>query len=341
VRLQRRAVLSLVLALAMIAAACGDDDNGDEEAAPDEDGVDDVVDDEPPAEPVPVTVGTVPLTDLAPLFYGIEQGFFEEEGLDVTVEPAEGGAALVPAITSGDYEFAIGNYISVMIAREQGLELQIVAPLATGPDSPDQGTYGLLVDPESGIESIDDLAGRSFAVNAVENINDVTVRTILEENGVDDSDISFIEVPFPAINDTVASGDADVAWSAEPFIGQGLGMGLVSIADPIYETIPSMPIGGAFASESWLEENPELANGFYRAMQRSLEAASDEDAMREALAGIEFMPIPEEAIPQISLGNWQPELDLDALAEVGELTARYGIIEEEPNLDELVWTPSE
>ena len=155
---------------------------------------------------------------------------------------------------------------------------------------------------------------------------------------VDDSDIDFVELPFPDMNAAVESGDVDVAWQAEPFITLGAADGLVSVADPMYETTPSMPLAGMFASQSWIEDNPELASAFYRAMQRSLEAASDDEAMRDAIAA--NTETPPEVVAELALANWQADLDEDKLALVGQLATDYEILDAEPDVDELVWTPS-
>jgi NitT/TauT family transport system substrate-binding protein len=317
--------LSLLL-VSTATAACGDDDE-------DADSSSDAASD----ELTPITVGILPVADLAPLYYGIEQGFFEEEGLDVTTEVGQGGAALVPAVHTGDYQFGFGNYISLMLARQNGVDMQIVSNVVSGADTPDRGTNALLAAPDSGIESIDDLAGRTFAVTTLANVAEVNIRTTLRSHDVDDSGVDFVEVPFPDMNAAVESGTADVAWQAEPFVTLGERAGMVNIADPMYETTPNMPLAGMFASESWLADNPDLAERFYRAMQRSLEARSDEQAMRDAIEA--NTETPPDLVGEIALANWQPELNEDKLALTGRLALEYGILESEPDLDELVWMP--
>jgi NitT/TauT family transport system substrate-binding protein len=328
VRRTRTAPLGVLLALAVVAAACGDDDDGDENRASAEDTVE---------EMTPITVGILPIADVAPLQYGVEQGFFADEGLDVTLQVGEGGAALAPAVMSGQYQFAHGNYISLMQARQNNVPVQAVSNVVNGADAPDEGVTGLLVAPDSGIDSVDDLAGKTFAVNTLGTLDELIVRATLGENGVDDSGISFVEVPFPQMNAAIQAGDVDAAGQPQPFVTLGERAGLVKLLDPIYETAPSMPLGVMFASESWLEENPDLANAFYRAMQRSLEAASDEEAMRETIAA--NTQIPPDIVDQMPLPNWQPETDREAIALVGELSTKYGILDEEPELDGLIWTP--
>src|SRR5690242_6875038 len=61
-------------------------------------------------------VGVIPIADVAPLYVGMEQGFFKDE--DLTIEPqlAEGGAAIVPSVISGDYQIGFSNTTSLIIA---------------------------------------------------------------------------------------------------------------------------------------------------------------------------------------------------------------------------------
>lgn len=324
-RRRPKAFLGVLLVLALLAAGCGDDDDG--EATGEASGTEDLT---------PITVGILPIGGLAPLFYGIEQGYFADEGLDVRTEIGEGGAAFTPAVLGGDYQFAIGEYLSLMIARQNGVGVQVVSNLTNGAETPDRGTDALLVAPDSGIDSVDDLAGKTIAVNGLQGMGEVGLGAILDEHGVDGSGVSFIEVGFPEMNAAVQAGDVDVAWQVEPFITLGEQEGLVNLLDPLYETEPSLPVGLVFASEEWLDDNPDLASAFYRALQRSLEAASDEEAMREAI--VANTETPPDLAEEIALDNWQPEIDRAKLAVLGELATRYGILEEEPNLDELIWT---
>jgi NitT/TauT family transport system substrate-binding protein len=319
------------MSLTIIAAGCGDDDGEDaagDEADREAGGTED-------DELTPIKVGILPIADLAPLYYGIEEGYFAEEGLAVTTEVGQGGAALVPAVVSGDYQLAFGNYVSLMLARQNGVEMQIVGNVVSGAESADRGTNALLVAPDSGITSVDDLAGRTFAVTTLNNVAEVNIRTMLREAGVDDTDIEFVEMPFPDMNAAVESGQVDVAWQAEPFVTLGEAAGLVNIVDPMYGTTPSMPLAGMFASQAWLEDNPELAEAFNRAMQRSLEESDDEEAMRAAIEA--NTQTPPDVVPELALANWQADLDLDKLGLVGGLATEYGLLDEEPDLDELVW----
>jgi NitT/TauT family transport system substrate-binding protein len=324
------ALLGLLLATALFAAACGDDDGGGEDAGNDDGNAEELT---------PIKVGILPLTGLAPVWYGIEEGYFEEEGLDVTTEIGGGGAELTPAVLNDDYQFAIGEYMSTMQARENNVGIQIFSNLTNGASSADQGINALLVKADSGIDSVEDLAGKTIAVNGLNGLEDVAIKTILDENGIDPNAVEFVEVSFPDMNAAVESGQVDVAAQPEPFVTLGEQAGLVSLLDPFYEALPGLPLGLVFGSEEWLKDNPDLADAFHRALVRSIEASSDEEAMGEAiLANTDTTP---ELLDEIALDDWAAEVDRDKVTALAALAIKYEALEGEPNLDELIWTPDE
>lgn len=327
----------MLLVGSLVAAACGDDETTD--AGNDDNGSDDGGD---PAgdELTPIKVGILPLTGLAPLWYGIEEGYFEEEGLEVTTEIGEGGAALTPAVLNDDYQFAIGEYVSVLQARENDVPIQVFSNLTNGASAPDDHINGLLVKADSGIDSVEDLAGKTIAVNGLNGIDDVTIKAILDDNGIDPESVEFVEVPFPDMIAAVETGQVDVASEPEPFVTLGEQAGLTTLLDPYYEALPALPLGMVFASEEWLEDNPELANAFHRALVRSIEAAAaDPDAMGEVIMA--NTDTDAELLAEMALDDWAAEVDVDNLTALADLAVTYGAIEEAPDLDELVWTPED
>lgn len=324
------ALLCALLALVVVTAACGGDD--DDSA----DGGTDTTETTAGEELTPIKVGILPLAGLAPLYYGIEQGYFADEGLDVTTEIGQGGAQLAPAVLNNDYQFAVGEYLSIMQARENNVGIQVVSNLTNAADGPDQGINALLAKADSGIEGPADLAGKTIALNGLGGMEEVAVRAILDEEGIDASGVEFVEIPFPDMNAAVEAGEVDLAAQPEPFVTLGEQAGLVNVLDPFYEAIPGMPLGLFFGSEEWLADNPDLAEAFVRALDRSIEASSDTEAMKEAI--VANTDTDAELADEIALDHWVSEIDRDKLTTMGELATRYGALEEEPNLDELIWT---
>jgi NitT/TauT family transport system substrate-binding protein len=315
--------------VSLLAGACGGESPGGQEAAPGPGG---------DGAPAKVKIGILPIADVAPIWYGIDKGFFAAEKLEVETVPAQGGAAIVPSVISGEYQFGFGNTVSLMLARQNNVNVQLVSNLVNGADTPDRGTNALMVMPGRGIESVKDMAGKKFAVTTVKNAGEVTVRATLESANVDHSDISFAEYGFPNMNAMVQGGQVDVAWQAEPFITLGKDAGLKAIADPMYATQPNMTIAGIFASEEWLSGNADVANRFKRALARSItEARADEAGIRRTIGA--KTQTPPTVLDRIALANWQSDLNVLSIEHQGELAAKYGILEEKPDVGAMIWAP--
>ena len=336
-----KTLIALLAALTLVAAACGDD-GGDDDAdgATTTTGADDADEEaDEPMDTVTLTVGILPIADMAPLYLGMDLGFFEEEGLVIEPEFAQGGAAIVPAVLNDEFQIGFSNNVSLMLARQNDVPIQVVANAVyaadedLGADAPN----AIMVTPD-GPQSLEELADATIAVTTLNNLGEVTVRATLENNDIDSSGVEFVEIPFPDMTAALESGQVDAAWLAEPFITIGEGMGFTSLADPMYETYPGQSIALFFASEAWLADNADVAERFQRAIERSLEAAADDpDAAREIIKT--YSPSPPEAIDAIALAAWGPEIDTDSLVEVGALATQFGVLEEEPDIDALIWAP--
>jgi NitT/TauT family transport system substrate-binding protein len=322
-----RLLIALVAAIALLGAGCGGDSAGDDPGGGGGDG-----------DLTKVTVGILPIADVAPIWYGIDKGYFAEEGLEIETVPAQGGAAIVPSVLSGEYQFGFGNVVSLMLARQNNVPVKIVSNLVNGADSPDRGTNALLVAPDSGIESLEDMAGKTFAVTTQKNVGEVTIKATLRGAGVDTSGIQFAEYGFPNMNAMVQSGEVDVAWQAEPFITLGKDAGLKVIADPMYGTMPDLTIASLFASEAYLNDHADVANRFKRAMARSItEAAADDEGARAIIA--DNTQTPPAVLERIALANWQAEVNRESLELQGKLAAEFDVLDEEPDIDALIWAP--
>src|SRR5918995_4275762 len=73
-----------------------------------------------------ITVGVLSIAPSVALQYGIDEGIFAEHGLNVELQTGQGGAAMLPAVSTGTMNFSIGNPLSVMLAVNKGLDMKIV-----------------------------------------------------------------------------------------------------------------------------------------------------------------------------------------------------------------------
>ena len=315
----RAAALMLVLAFAAGAAGCGDDDDGGGGEG----------------EPATLNVGVIPIADVAPLYLGMKKGFFEEEQLTIKPQLAEGGAAITPAVVSGDFQIGFSNTISLLIAASQDLPVEIISQGVLGGKTEEEAWADLLVLKDGPIEEPKDLEGKTIAVNTLKNICEVTIKASLEEEGVAVDKLEFAEVPFPDMNAALEAGRVDGACVVEPFVSQGTA-GKARGIDPFYvRTAPDLTVATYFTSTQYAEENADVVDRFVKAINRSLTyAQSHPDEVREVL--LDYTEIPPEAAEQIKLPIWRPDLNEPTIETLSELSLKYGLIEEEPDLEELI-----
>jgi NitT/TauT family transport system substrate-binding protein len=320
-------VACLVLAAGTLAACGGDDDNGSADDAP-EAGTEG-------GEPVTLDVGVIPIADVAPLYLGIEKGFFEEENLTINPQLAEGGAAITPAVVSGDFQIGFSNTVSLLIAASQNIPIKIIAQGVLAGQDESEAWADLLVLKDGPISEPSDLEGKTIAVNTLNNICEVTIKASLEDMGVDVSTLEFAEMPFPDMNPALEAGRVDGACVVEPFVTAGKA-GKARGIDPFFvNTAPDLTVATYFTSGDYAEENPDVVERFVRAMHKSLDYAQQNgDEVRDIL--LTYTEIPEEVAEQITLPVWRSDLNVDTIELIAELSVKYGLIEEQPNLDDLL-----
>ena len=313
---------ALLAVVALALAGCGDDDgNGGGAGAG--------------GQPVTINLGVLPLGALAPVYMGIEQGFFEEENIELEPRIAQGGAAIVPAVVSGDFQFGYSNNVSLLLATAQGVPLQIVAEGNQEADSAEEATDAVVVREDSDIREPADLAGKTIGVNTLKNVGEVTIKSALEERGVDVSGLEFVEIDFPEMVPAVEAGRVDAGWVVEPFVQAARAQDMRIMIRPFFEMAERLSIATYFTSDRYANENPDVVERFRRAMNRSLEyAQQNPDQLRESV--LEFTEIPEEVAARMNLPFFSPDLNVETIDLTAERMVRYGLVEEKPDVEELV-----
>jgi NitT/TauT family transport system substrate-binding protein len=320
--IRRLPAVLITVACLLTAASCGDDGGGGGDSSGTQ----------------TLKVGVIPIADVAPLYLGIDKGFFKEEQLKIQPQLAEGGAAITPAVVSGDFQIGFSNTISLLIAASKDLPVEIISQGVLGGKSEEEAWADLLVLKDGPIQDGKDLEGKTIAVNTLENICEVTIKASLEKDGVDVDKLKFTEVPFPDMNAALEQKRVDGACVVEPFVSQGTA-GKAKGIDPFYvRTAPDLTVATYFTSKQYAEENADTVDRFVRAINKSLEyAQAHPDEVRQTL--LDYTEIPPEAVEAIKLPIWRTDLNEPTIEKLSELSKKYGLIEEEPDLNELIRQP--
>lgn len=278
-----------------------------------------------------VDVGVIPIVDVAPIHLGLEKGFFEEEGLDLQLQALRGGEATVPAVISGSVDIGFSNLTSLLIARDKGLPLQLVAAgnASTGVQGEDFG--GIIVAQDSPIQSVKDLEGKTVSVNSLQNIADTTLGASMKKAGGDSDLIEYVEVGFPDVPAAISNGQVDASWVVEPFLTIAKNQGARVLTSNLVDTAPDLMMSAYFTSDSLAESDPELIDSFTAAMKKSLEYAdSHPDEARAAV--LTYTEIDPEVAQQLTLPRWPAEIDANSVQVLADLALETGLIAKKSDL---------
>jgi NitT/TauT family transport system substrate-binding protein len=281
-----------------------------------------------------VSVGAIPIAPSAALQLGIDKGLFAKHGIEIEMQSGQGGASMLPAVSTGTMNVAIGNPVSTMLAQSKGLDLKIISgyshSLATGDD-----ITGVVALKDSGIETVADLEGKKVSVNTVAGQGDITIMEAMAKAGADPASVEFTEIAFPDAPAQLEKGNADAVWLAQPFLSQALEAGHHLVTYNYQETIPGQPTLIAFASGKWAEENPELVTDFKAALAEVSDyAESHQDEIRALLPT--FLKMDPELADGLLLESHSGEIDRDSLEKISELMVKYKVVEKPVDLDQVI-----
>jgi NitT/TauT family transport system substrate-binding protein len=281
-----------------------------------------------------VRVAALPIAETGALWAAIDKGIFKDHGLDIEVVPAQGGANAIPALLSGDIQFAIGQPFGPIRADAQNLGVTIIGnyanSLAKGTD-----VNAVVVGAGSGIKRPADLAGKTVSVNTVGAAGDLTIRKAVQDDGGDPSTIKFVEVAFPDVPAQLQAGTMDAAWAPDPFRGMVLGSGGASVMAPYQATIPGLTVLTNITTQKLLDEKPDLVKSYSTAMTEALDwASSHEKEVRAAIAT--HLKIPAKAAEGITLPTFTWDLSDAGIKDLGALAVSFGYIDKAPDYSRLI-----
>jgi NitT/TauT family transport system substrate-binding protein len=226
-----------------------------------------------------------------------EKGFFEEEGLDVEVQPGGGTADVVKLVAAGRADFGIGEGATtlIMIANE-GFDLKVLAAIQ-------QRTMNAIgFRQSSGITQPADLEGKTIA-DAPASATTILFPFYAEKAGIDADQVEFVPSAPPDAPKLLAAKRVDAV--GQFVVGKGL---LQAAAKEPIEFLPyadHLPeIGGnlLMTRTEMIEEQPEVVERMVRALMRGLAYSIEHpDETGEILSSVVPEQDPKVAAAEVEL----------------------------------------
>src|SRR5689334_19870383 len=215
----------------------------------------------PAPEVQSIVIDAVPTADAAGLYIAEDNGYFTQQGLNVTIAPINGGEYGMGDLQTGKAQLVEGNYVSFILAQIAG---KFAAPNPTNPAAPPEaskpidmrmiadtsqmqaGNQALYVMPSSGYKTVKDLVKHHVmvGVNTLHNIGSVLLGSLLASNGYGVGALGQSPQILPKMPDLLDNGAIKAAWLPEPFGTQAQQQyGAVRLADFDQGSLQDFPIG--------------------------------------------------------------------------------------------------
>lgn len=266
----------------------------------------------------------------APMYIAIENGYFEDEGLDieqVTVDAAH----VSEAIGADQVDVGMGLIGKLLQPLENGLPIKFTTGLHTG-------CTKLLVPGDSDIKSITDLKGKKIGVPGLADAATVVSKRSLSAAGIGVTEQNM-EVEFSVYSrndlpqalengavDAIALGDPTASIAEEQY---GLTALIDTATDPEYKDEYCC---AAFVTSKLAAENPAAAAAFTRAVQKASQWVQENpDETAKIIVDKQYISGDVDFCAQIlKTYNYKPSVQggYDALKQNAQELTEIGILKE-------------
>ena len=267
-----------------------------------------------------VVAEPVHLIGYLPLYVAIHEGYFADEGLDVTVVQATGGAH-VTAVVSGDAFAVIGGVDSNNFANQGNADpIVAIVNCVNRANVYLFARAGLSPASDSDEDMADFLRGKIIIAGRYGGSPNVLTRYLVKRIGLDpDTDVTLLENADAAtVTAMLQYGQGDIGNGGEPQISEGV-------------------------KRSTMEQQPETCLRFVRAMMKALKAVQDDHELAASVLELEF-PTLTEAGRQAALNRayvdnlWSADgiISRQAVDTLMEVVISSGIFDGTYDVDALI-----
>ncbi len=288
------------------------------------------------AELKKLKVSVQTIVDCVPLAVAIKRGYFAEEGLELDTSTSTGGAVGIPGLVAGAYDIALSNVVSSILAIQQGLDVQMVAPGAKM--SPTHPTTEIIGRKSDAYKTPADFQGKTIAVNTRNGIIWLYARAWVKARGGDPDKVTYREVPFPQMEDALKRKNVDAIFQVEPFKSAVLKNAEMTVVGSVFNEVqPGADAGNYISTGKFVSQNPETVQKFNRALRRGIDWYNANQSSPEALQVVsDFTRLPVPVLKEIVLPPMPVKIDVAQLNKTAELMRANGMVAAAPDMDKHV-----
>jgi len=284
-----------------------------------------------PADLIPLEfqISWLPGGDNLAFWMGVEQGFFADEGLDVTIRSSNDPTQSIRLAAAGELPMAQAYTGDVIISASQG------DPVISLFDLTALSPFGIVTMPDSGIVTAEDLAGKTIGVTTLP-IDRAFFSVMLESAGLTEDDVTVVDPGQGGVAQMIA-GNLDgtsAVLTYEPIILEAEGYPDSNFIFYSDYGAPDAPFFNIVANPEWLADNGDVATAFINGYRNAV-AWTDENTEEAARLFVEQFP---DQDPEITAAIWTAysEIGGDGVQDLEQWQTLSDFLLEEEMMPEAV-----
>jgi NitT/TauT family transport system substrate-binding protein len=311
--------MSVVLAGAMLAAACGPRSESDSGQGT-------------------LKVGIGSGVSNVSLYLAVQKRFFAD-GIKVEPYPVTSGSQAFPLLLNGQLGVTATDPLSAMVAISKGLPLVIIGQGSAGQTTADNDPTGLVVKSNSPLHVGADFGGKTIGVNALNSLSQLGAMAAIDATGGDSSKVKFLEVPVPSMVAAVESGQIDGAVTSEPFVSQAKRQGLRVALYPPTQGLPGTPQLLFVTSRHYLTQHENFIRSFVAGLDRANAELARDPAEIMSVAATSTK-VPADVLKVMRLPVFTDSgLELGKLYVLQDAMIKYHVLAQRLKMEEYVLIP--
>lgn len=283
-----------------------------------------------------VTIAVEPVIGSASIYLGAREGFFADEGIDLTINSLPASSkSVVDMVAAGNADFGLSDTLTLLVEHTTGAPVQVLSGAYSSTSDPDEDFAALVVKQDSPITTITDVQGKSVSSPSPRSLDETVVRGMIDDDGGNPAGVHFIKVPPSGAIGALESGEVDVAFVVEPYLSWALDAGHRVLSYPYVDYVNYLTVAAYFTSTDTAENNADLTERFLAAAKKSMTfAQNNPEAVREIFAT--YTTTEEATRDTLVMPRFTPAIERPALEKLGATALEHGIVFEEPDLDSLL-----
>lgn len=212
----------------------------------------------------------LPGGDKAPIYVGMQKGFFKDAGIDVSVAVGKGSTDAITRLASGNADLGLCDVVSLLMARSEDNSVPVSAIYSVFSQAP----HTFFVTEKSGINSVADVAGKRVATSPFTSSN-VFFPLLLKVNNVDESSVKLQKVDAGALNPMLITGNTDVviSWITDTvtYSNQAKNAGVKLKVLPWYDAGLEFYSTSVIGNDAFMQSHPDLTKRFVKAYEQAID----------------------------------------------------------------------